>query len=203
MEKAAVNELNIIDTYNEINKYFESEFLDEYDFIPTIEPPFVIHAEQKLGISAVVVKTLYRYVEIKFREFNSNRYNRSVSMISDAEEAIDLIRVTRGILLVKGDNPIAFNRRKELIIAGYIACMKEIDFLNVLFTRHPKSPSAWQHRRFCLMQRYGSSVPKEILASELLACSKFSENNPKNYYSWMHRLYLQRFLTINEVLWTI
>lgn len=80
----------------------------------------------------------------------------------------------------------------------------EITFLNVLFTRHPKSPSAWQYRRFCLLQLFHNteqlSKSKTTLISEFSICSKFADVYPKNYYAWIHRLWLLDMLSYDELL---
>jgi protein prenyltransferase alpha subunit repeat containing protein 1 len=77
-----------------------------------------------------------------------------------------------------------------------------------LFSRHPKSPSAWQHVRWCYIQRLslrddsseagkystwdrrGNYILPAELETEREICRRSAERYPKNYYAWMHRLWL-------------
>lgn len=58
----------------------------------------------------------------------------------------ELIQLTRGILLINSDSYSTLNIRKKLIQCDWILPEEEIEFLNLLFTKHPKSVESWSHR---------------------------------------------------------
>jgi len=191
--------MDIVSVYKDINDCFDLDLeLNEFDIIPTISSS-IIYLDHKLAIPSNVVKPLYQFIYQKLDNFNRNRYINEISLFTDRDEANELIHATRFILLVKGDDPIAFHRRKELIINNFLDCTTELSFLNVLFTKHPKSPCAWQHRRFCLLRKHGLAIPPSVAASELEVCRRFAEIYPKNYYAWLHRLYLIEHFSLSEV----
>jgi hypothetical protein len=172
-----------------------------------------------------------------------------------------LMRLTRALLVVRGDMPAALNARKLMILneclrtirnnnggGGAAARMllreevpgpeSELRLLEALFTLHPKSPNAWHHRRWCLSLRHlllltdntpdttnadrdewaqriaalcsittGDSatittttttttnvnvvqITEEQWKEERELCSLVNTRHPKNYYGWMHRLWL-------------
>ena len=96
------------------------------------------------------------------------------------EISCQLMSITRAILVVRGDMPSALNKRKSILLEfcdvvhndkGSISTERnetmihnatnalkilesEISLLNAIFTLHPKSPSAWSHRRWVLAFRY-------------------------------------------------
>lgn len=178
-----------------------------------------------------------------------------------------LLSLTRAVLVVRGDMPSALNARKMAIrlplwtfLLNYdrvhpyfggkesirpnrhAACLalieQELDLLDALFTLHPKSPSAWHHRRWCLSFRevlrtgvprhtpqgwmeaiakgcrvchtHGTStststssgkkstgkgcstlaLSREEWQREAELCTLVNTRYPKNYYGWLHRLWL-------------
>ena len=85
----------------------------------------------------------------------------------------------------------------------------ELDFLDLLFTRHSKAPNSWAHRRWvCGRFVDGTSRREEIdrgdndeeswdvligwARRELGVCARVAERFPKNYYAWTHRGYVAR-----------
>jgi hypothetical protein len=109
-----------------------------------------------------------------------------------------LSQITRGLLLVRGDYPPAFAYRKMMISIGKISIDSELNFLKMLFAQHPKSPSSWQHRRWCLTNKSNVNnleiLSREDMEIELSLCSASAESYPKNYYAWMHRLWLLQYM---------
>lgn len=178
-----------------------------------------------------------------------------------------LLSLTRAVLVVRGDMPSALNARKMAIrlplwtfLLNYdrvhpyfggkesirpnrhAACLalieEELKLLDALFTLHPKSPSAWHHRRWCLSFREvlragiprhttqgwmdaiakgcrvdtsgsgahsrASSSGKKVKSNSSIVlalsaeewqreaelCTLVNTRYPKNYYGWLHRLWL-------------
>ena len=214
------------DLLEDIDHAFASDpLIDEIGVIMCPPPPNVVLIDHKLGLSYLILKSLFAYSLSEFYLILSALKHDHIKL-SDPITADKVMRLTRAALVVKGDMPMLYNIRKMAVLEGNALSNieEELFFLSVLFTKHPKSPSSWQHRKWCLNERYfyqrakeASCYPKDITASspttkkfplkmtltevqiELDLCSKMSESYPKNYYSWMHRLWLLQFMNINEL----
>ncbi len=169
----------IVDT---IVNYFTSNVLTEFDYVilPTNEE--VVCVENKLGINIKLVKPLFKSCLQALK-------------VTDYSSTTTINALTRVLLLLRGDNPMLFNKRKELIASHHASVSDELYFTSVLFTKHPKSPSGWQHRRWLLQQELQSIN----MTNELTLCSHMAEKYPKNYYAWMHRLWLLNHMNNNEL----
>jgi len=139
--------------------------------------------EHKLGIPVSAMKPLFAYsvnaftellAELRRREADAGAelekgankahtdadaealQTSSTQQLSPAELSERIMQVTRAILVVRGDMPTALNLRKRLLLRqqDLAAVEAELALLAALFTLHPKSPSGWQHRRWCLCYRY-------------------------------------------------
>lgn len=173
--------------------------IDEIGIIMGAPPPAIVLVEHKLGVSMGILKPMFVYAASEF----SQLLLKLPSVTPGSEEHYALCRsgldLSKAILLVKGDIGIAINFRKEMIVNGLLSCQEEIKFLRMLFTKHPKSPGGWQHRRFCLMQLLSERVPL-IMELELELCRRMAELYPKNYYAWNHRLWLLPHMSLLQVL---
>lgn len=193
------------------------------------------------------------------REQEGREYDHPTKSLKEAHPCVRrLLSLTRAVLVVRGDMPSALNARKMAIrmplwtfLMNYdrvhpsfggkesirpnrhSACLvlleQELSLLDALFTLHPKSPSAWHHRRWCLSFREAlrrSAAPRHscskwmgtiasgcrisaptnrhdegdtscsiaLSAEEWLReaelCTLVNSRYPKNYYGWLHRLWL-------------
>jgi protein prenyltransferase alpha subunit repeat containing protein 1 len=185
-----------------LDEIFENNTIDEVGV--TLDPslPSLFYIEGKLGIASTVLKSLFQYAV-------SELYCLEKAVTK--EQARHIISVTRAILLIKGDFPTAFNCRKSVIEQGLGDVWAEIKFTALLFTQHAKCPSGWQHRRWCLqyshMLRLESRIahvtsftlsPGEV-ETERELCREMTDKHPKNYYAWVHRLWLLQFMSIYQV----
>ena len=102
-----------------------------------------------------------------------------------------------------GDMPLAIAVRKELIVRNLLDPQSELKLIELIFPRHPKAPSLWQHRRWCLNRlEYfieKCQIPVQIINNELRLCSHLCDIYPKNYYAWCHRLWLARMMPLVQV----
>ena len=197
----------------EIDRAFETDSeIDELGMVLSSEESVVL-VEHKLGISMAVLKPLFLYSVTELQK-HRDVLLKPVGDISPSEAAL-VCSLSRAILLVKGDFPPALNARKIMIEHGTLCAEREINFLNVVFSKHPKSPSAWHHRRWCL-QRLLDGVEKpwnikksasndsisfsDVVEQEVGLCERMCDLYPRNYYSWNHRLWLaQHMSTVKEV----
>jgi protein prenyltransferase alpha subunit repeat containing protein 1 len=163
-----------------------------------VDPPIVV-VEHKIGIMHWAVKPLYVYCMDEFFRL----YQEMKALSTDLSSSAGAMRsLTRGILIVKGDMPLALSIRKELITVGLNSVSDEMRFIKLIFPRHPKAASLWQHRRWCIQYDCAEN-PLEIndcaLQIELNLCSYLSDIYPKNYYAWTHRLWLLQFMDQEKV----
>lgn len=200
------------DLLKDIDDAFISDsMINELGVIMSPPPPNLILIDHKLGLSCQMLKPLFSYAIDEFHSIlNEVKYGRKE--LSNMIVQDDILRLTRAILLVKGDMPMAYNLRKQLLVNGQLLDIdNELLFLSFLFSHHPKSPSSWQHRRWCLnirnsknkcnnseveLKPFLSDVEMNI---ELDLCTIMSEKYPKNYYSWLHRLWLLEGMTIVQL----
>lgn len=185
----------------------------EIDFMPVLSPPYVLYAENTMGISMKVIKDLYLYAYQRFLSISNQ--NRQLS------DSASLMQASLALLTIKADFPMAYNVRKEVLLTEDTLERygQEIQKLHTLFSRHPKSPSAWQHVRWCYLQRQRlreSSQKKQIetiwppgaillpseIETEREICRRSADRYPKNYYAWMHRLWLLPSMTLSQV-WSL
>ena len=177
----------------ELNDAFQSDpDIDEIGVVLAVAPPSIVLQEHKLGITATVLKPLLKYCLQQFYALTMNI--KDYASISSAL-ATEIIGLTRAILCIRGNFPLAFSCRKAFLTEGLISIERELLFLNVLFTKHPKCPASWEHRRWCLTfnTRKGAVIgrlPVVELQKEKELCRQMAESYPKNYYAWMHRLWL-------------
>ena len=212
------------DLLEDLDRAFESDVaIDEIGIIMTPPPPNLVLIDHKLGLSYKILKPLFVYAISEFYD-TLRALKHDELRLSDPLTSDMVLRLTRATLVVKGDMPMFYNLRKQVLKANATieAIEKELSFLSLLFTKHPKSPSTWQHRRWCLKERYclrntvqvcgqkmepctlsGSDLKLQLdtneIQIELELCSRMSESYPKNYYSWTHRLWLLQFMDIEQL----
>ncbi|KAJ1392924.1 hypothetical protein B484DRAFT_439400, partial [Ochromonadaceae sp. CCMP2298] len=189
----------------ELDRIFRSgEEIEEIGFTMDPSLPPVVFMEGNVGIAMTSLKSLFAYALAQL--YSLDRQALETKCGAAAAEHVDSI--TRAVLLVKGDFPTAYIFRKLLIEQGRLRVAYEMHFMALLFTKHPKCPSGWQHRRWCLAQRRQAptttgttsttaataGTPLHLSASEIESeralCTRMAEKHPKNYWAWQHRLWL-------------
>ena len=195
---------------NDINIAFDNDdSIDELGFVMDKEPS-IICIEHKLGMTLGSLKPLFIYCSYKLNELmkigissllDDNNNNDSNNHDNYNDILLLLSHITRGLLLVRGDYPPAFAYRKKMITLGVLSINTELNFLKMLFAQHPKSPSSWQHRRWCLMTKDEMIVlSSDDIEVELSLCTASAESYPKNYYAWMHRLWLLQYMKYDHLM---
>ncbi|CAM9490647.1 unnamed protein product, partial [Pylaiella littoralis] len=157
-------------------------------------------------------------VETAKRGEGDDRDLEAAAALAAAAERV--LSVTRALLLVNADHGSAWNARKEIVTDGLCeggcSILQEIKLLNLIFTKHAKSPNAWAHRRWCWRnnddrgindvsggdiddsdnrerilrkkrQRGRRSWQPLDVGGELRVCQRVAELYPKNYYAWTQR----------------
>lgn len=175
-----------------ISDILETQPIDEIGIIFDASLPMVFYEDRKLGISKLVVRDVFkRCLQVMYND------DRTAS-------SHDLVRATRVLLIIKGDFPIVYNCRKKLLDDNYISLNEEIPFLALIFQNHPKSPSGWQHRRWCICRSKFDVSSRSLSLSELETerelCRAMCERYPKNYYAWTHRLWLLQFMSNEQLM---
>lgn len=94
---------------------------------------------------------------------------------------------------------------KKLHELGLLTVEDDLAFMNLVLTRHPKSPETMVHRKWLLerhlARRRGDddlvsqlSSVERLVASEVLLCDRLALAYAKNYYVWTYRAALFRDL---------
>ena len=180
-----------------IDGIFEKEEIKEVGITMDSSLPSVISVEGNLGISLTAIKPLMRYVLTEFKDTVKN-------IRSDPENlhklSSKLRSLTRAMLLIKGDIPMALNYRKRLMEVNEVSSAKEVELSTILLNKHPKHSNLWQHRRWCHAQCF-RTCPCKILdiENEAALCTKIAQNTPKNYHTWVHRLWILQFMSPQQV----
>lgn len=172
--------------------------IDEVGIVMSAPPPTVVVVEHKLGVSMGILKPLFLYAFSEFQPLVARVRTLPAEGAVYRQECNRGLHLSTAILIVKGDIGLALNFRKEMIVQNVTSCEKELKFLRMLFTKHPKSPGAWQHRRFCLERLMAAGTALDV-AQEQELCRFMAELYPKNYYAWSHRLWLLSFMTKSQV----
>lgn len=179
------------------------EEIDEVGIIMGAPPPAIVVVEHKLGISMGILKPLFTYASAEFHVAITRLRSQPAADVptyrKDCTHALDL---SKAVLLVKGDIAMVLNFRKEMMLAAIISYESELRFLSMLFTKHPKSPGAWQHRRWCLLHMLADGHPVNVELEKDL-CRSMAELYPKNYYAWNHRLWLLTHMTRPQVSYSL
>ncbi|KAK3606300.1 hypothetical protein CHS0354_037978 [Potamilus streckersoni] len=130
------------------NVFRKDPDIDEYDFLPVLEPKQnkspIILVDHKLGLETWSVKVLYQYAY--HTVLNWRNKGHPVQFL----EPIELINLSRAVLLVNPECSTAWNIRKELIEADDITVLEELKFGALILSKHPKSAEAFSHRKWVL-----------------------------------------------------
>jgi hypothetical protein len=175
--------------------------MDEVGLLMENEPITVL-VENKLGISVHELKPLFKYSISELNNLLRSNPNKLLWQSVDIIEKFN--QLTRAILIIRGDMPVALNIRKYLIENTHLDYLYELDFMKIVLLRNPKSPSAWYHRRWCLskllLQKYNLFLDLEFMNNELQLCEYLCDIYPKNYYGWIQRLWLLQYMNTTQVI---
>ena len=103
------------------------------------------------------------------------------------EESVTPLMACTVSLLINAENYSYWNFRKTQILEASLSTSRELAFLDLIFSKHPKSGEAWNHRRWVLAQH---TLSPTGLQHELDIALKAAERYPRNYYAWTFRRYL-------------
>ena len=205
-----LSEEDLVGIIDELAKILEEkqDIIQSVDWIPSfsLQPPFVLYEERErvLGISSAVLKPVYKAVYQECMRYVSSvksvDHQESCRLATSRWEIHSLSKIT---LLIKGDLSFIYNLRKKLLIEDPNLIPHEIPFTSLVFSKHPKSPSGWEHRRFCYKLKHRMENKLKLLPMELVTeqelCRRSADAYPKNYYAWMHRLWLLQFFSFSQV----
>ncbi|XP_002731215.1 protein prenyltransferase alpha subunit repeat-containing protein 1-like [Saccoglossus kowalevskii] len=121
--------------------------IDEVGFIPCPEAlqnrsPIILQ-EHKLGLESWCISLLYQYA---YNELLQAR-EKTVRLVPS-----DLIGCTRAVLIINPECYTVWNMRKELVCSHKLDIAADLKFNGLIFTRQPKSPETFAHRKWLLVQ---------------------------------------------------
>jgi len=105
--------------------------------------PF-IHKDHRIGLSFWCLPLLYQYA-----------YTTLINLDRNDTDPVVLKDLTRAILLINADCMTAWNVRKDLMCKRknemtWEETALELQFMNLVGTKHPKSCESWDHRTWIL-----------------------------------------------------
>lgn len=175
----------------QLDSILDTYAIDEVGITLDASLPPIFYTEGKLGIAKTILKPLFKHAL-------ESIYRIKLSESSGSDACKEALSISRVVLLIKGDFPIAFDMRKNLLQMNILSIVDEITFTSLLYTRHPKCPSGWHHRRWCLMRNKRSTdaiLSGGEIETERELCRLMAEKHPKNYYAWMHRLWVMKYMS--------
>lgn len=188
----------------EILGYLDAHVVKEIDFMPVSQPPYVVLESSTLGIAMTQLKSVYAYVYRQLLCCIEGLQRKEAPSSGFEGLWTDLHKYSLVALTIKGDLLIAYTARKKLLAHHPHRLDKEFLLLQAVFSKHPKSPSGWEHRRWCYRQLRGDksqsfSLSIAEIETERDLCQQMADKYPKNYYAWMHRLWLLPYMTAHQM----
>eukprot|EP01080_Neovahlkampfia_damariscottae_P008224 gene8224-49_t len=166
----------------ENTNFDETKLLDE-SFSSQSTSPFLLK-EKRLGVAFWSIPIFYSFAFQKFRNKN----------YKSTKEILDLTKV---LLMINTENHTAWNIRREKF--NEINFEREIQFLNLLATKSPKSDQIWSYRKW-FIKKNKEKLTEKFLTSETKIAEKYSILYPRNYYSWSYRTFiLMNFHSLNLI----
>jgi len=180
---------------------------------------FSIPEPGKLGIAAWSLRALFAASKQRFDQHRLKRSNSVDHNDNDNGVIMDdgvIMNTTRPLLLLHPYSYTAWNARKSCLVSlsteqttqqyKYKLFKQELQFVDLVFTTHPKIGEAWEHRSWCVkqifqqchttrsildtqqqQQQLPSPALTLLLKHEIDICELVAERYPKNYYAWSHR----------------
>ena len=147
--------------------------------------------EGHLGIPKHIFMQVYSYASKHFFDL-------------DLDSPLELDCISSLVLLVNPAHQTALNRRKDLVLSGYLSNADDELRLTAVLQSLPdgaKSSILWHHRRWVLNHFHppvsnAHSVPDSLscvslplhqFAAELEVASIACETYPRNYHAWLHK----------------
>lgn len=154
---------------------------------------------RKVKANILFLQETVRRIGIDVDTLRENSREQFMSLFTTLDTiSVDLMHNTRGILVVRGDMPAALNARKAVLLynMNVAVCKEELRLLEVIFTLHPKSPSAWHHRRWVMHLQHHLEVTQAQEAQDSSQYQKGDEGPGGGYDRDVDRVYVRKALGI-------
>ncbi|KAI7964975.1 hypothetical protein MJO29_003073 [Puccinia striiformis f. sp. tritici] len=186
-----------VELYDRLDQILSTLSITEIEIFNTPIPSsaeFIINGDHhQLGIPQKILAQIYAHASQRFHTTNK----------TDDEEAENLFKLTRILLIQNPDHLTALSTRRKLLKTGE-QLREELELNTVLLSvvSHSKSTGLWFHRRWIFAQLHrcppptSSSNPiykpfvqftpdriEEEFVFNLQTCDRY----PRNYYAWFHR----------------
>ncbi|KAI9179612.1 hypothetical protein H9P43_004940 [Blastocladiella emersonii ATCC 22665] len=178
--------------------------LREVSLIPPVEPPSdwltedpaaAIFALGREGADAYLGIPLWTVPLLLSRLTATFHATRQRPLTTPADLA-DAWRVTRLLLLVCPEYPMALNLRKRLLSITRPAIDAELAASRVFLSRQPGSSVQWHHRLWLVEREVelGHVDGSAVLEREHAVIAAMAARKPRNYYAWTFRANLRCLL---------
>jgi hypothetical protein len=169
-----------------IDSLLNTEILPSLSLEKKHETSAVILKDHKLAIAFWSIPLFYSHAYQLF--------------LSSSQDENVLLQSTRAMLLINADCYTAWNRRKRVILSRVNSnefddlVKAELNLLNLIGTKHPKSGEMWHHRfwviKNCILKfakTMDSQFVLQLLNTEMQFSERMAAIYPRNYYSWTNR----------------
>ena len=167
----------------------------------------MIHAESRSNAKPLTAE------ELKQKQETAEKINFHISHFFDARKKTDelstetLLEMTLNLAQMSPEIYTIYNVRRELLNKTinsfpaadnkrYEIINKELDLVNFLLKKQPKSYSLFTHRQWLITQGLteekssGIEIMKGLLPKELFFCAKMLEKDERNFHVWNYRNWL-------------
>jgi len=153
----------------------------------------IMFVEGTLGIRDWALEPLFMHIHGLFGQ----QHQLFKKIPIESLELKDFEILTKCLLLINAKHATAWNVIKQLVLQKLTFVQKELQFLDLIFTKHPKSQEAWFHRRWLIEHlKEDSGISRdhqklfEIFQHEIAICARVCEIYPKNYMAWTYRHFI-------------
>ena len=125
-------------------------------------PPFTV-ANGRVGVSLTCMRAVLEGARTRVR----------AGVFGDAggASAAEQEEVATALVAVNAGHHTAWNGRRMLALGvGAAGLRRELDFVDVVMSRHPKIAEAWAYRRW-LLERHSAVTDDALAERELAVCS--------------------------------
>jgi hypothetical protein len=123
-----------------------------------VDEAFLTPERGKLGIASWSLRTLFRASAARFNALRAVNESRgsgttTTTTTTSSRESVDLLKATRSLLVLHPYSYTAWNVRKSSLQCSktkWEVLSTELQFVDLIFTLHPKVCEVWEHRSWCV-----------------------------------------------------
>lgn len=120
---------------NEETKEFRISTVDFDD-----QAVFMLH-EDKLAVALFCMKPVYEFCNKLLKELTL-----TAEWWKNSENHKEILNVTQALVIISGYHHSAWNCRRRILLENPSRLSKELNFVDICLSKHPKSSDTWAYR---------------------------------------------------------